>query len=75
MKYCLTCAKIIGEDSERLHWAISTAIWCGRDASHATLIDSRKPATWSNIVHTYCAEHAPADAVLIDRESYLHLEA
>jgi hypothetical protein len=61
----VTCAKIIGQDPDRLRYAMSSAVWCGAPATRATVGDERRPVSPLNVGHFFCDQHAPADAVLL----------
>jgi len=58
----ITCAAIVGHDDSKLSWAMSSAVWCGRPATLATVCDPSKNPSWCNVGHWYCAEHAPKGA-------------
>jgi hypothetical protein len=56
--YGVRCAAIIGNDDDRLRWSTSSAIWCRKPATHATVGNPDLGVNPLNVIHYYCAEHA-----------------
>jgi len=61
----LKCAKITAHDRKQLRWSITSAIWCGKPATRATVLRPGEPLSWVNVGHFYCDAHASQDAVAI----------
>ena len=61
-EYLCKCAAIIGEDISKLNWSMSSAVYCNKSATHATLCNPDQALEWKfasfNIGHFYCDEHA-----------------
>jgi hypothetical protein len=61
--YGVRCAKIVAHDPDLLRYAMSSAVWCCRPATRATVGDSTRPVDALNVIHFYCDAHAPVEAV------------
>jgi hypothetical protein len=50
--YGVRCAAIIGNDDDRLRWSTSSAIWCRKPATHATVGNPDLGVNPLNVIHS-----------------------